>query len=104
MQQTDLPRFDDSPANWAGPELAKTPERWIHELSAEELADIERVVARHGGRADDLTCLRLADCEMPVLAPRLKRIRKELLDGCGVSLIRGLASDAMTLREAATAF
>ncbi len=41
---------------------------------------------------------------MPALEPVLARIRHELLDGCGVALIRGLQVERFNIREAATAF
>lgn len=100
----DFPRFDDSPANWRGADLAWLPERWAHVLTDEEAGDLERVVAEHGRRDIDLMQLTREDVAMPALAPTLARIRAELLDGCGVALIRGLDVAGKTVREAATAF
>ncbi len=104
MRPANLPRFDASPANWQGPELAARPEVWIHDLTAAELADLAAVIARHGTRGDDLVCLTRDEVALPVLAPTLARVRRELLDGCGVTLFRGLPVERYTLREAATAF
>lgn len=99
-----FPRFDASAANWKGPELASTPELWTHELSTAELADLDAVIALHGDRADDLTALKQADAPMPNLAPRLARIRSDLLDGHGLALLRGFDVARYDLRQAATAF
>ena len=57
MPTPQLPRFDRSPANWTGPQLAASPERWIHDLTAGEIADIDALLALHGRREDDLTNL-----------------------------------------------
>ncbi len=103
-QETAFPRFDDSPANWKGPELAANPGRWTHSLTADELAALDRVIAEHGDRRDDLVNLTLNDVPMPALAPRLKRIRDDLLNGHGIALIRGFPADRYTLRQKATAF
>ncbi|MDX2159028.1 MAG: TauD/TfdA family dioxygenase [Hyphomicrobiaceae bacterium] len=100
----DFPRFDASPANWKGPELAAKPERWLHLLTPAEIAELSAVVARHGNRTDDLSHLTLADVAMPALAPTLARIRRELLEGSGVMLIRGFDVAGLSTREAATAF
>src|SRR5205823_9117324 len=104
MPTRQLPRFDRSPANWTGPQLAASPERWIHDLAAGEIADIDALLARHGRREDDLTNLTRGEVEMPTLGPVLARIRHELLDGCGIALIRGLPVERYTMREAATAY
>ena len=60
-----FPRFDASPANWKGSDLAKTPDRWMHDLSAAELGDLEAVIAAAGDRTDDLTNV---TAERPALA------------------------------------
>jgi len=103
MAQT-LPRFDDSPANWRGPQLAAAPERWLHELSPAELGDLDDVVERHGRRTDDLTAMTLAEAPLPNLAPRLAEVRRSLLDGVGLALLRGFDVERYDLRQAATAF
>src|SRR4029453_10211726 len=69
MPTPQLPRFDRSPANWTGPQLAASPERWIHDLTAGEIADIDPLLARHGRREDDLTNLTRSEAEMPTLGP-----------------------------------
>lgn len=104
MPPAAFPRFDASPANWTGLQLAATPARWIHDLTAAEIADLDSVIARHGDRAEDLIGLSHDDAPLPVLGPVLRRIRHELLDGCGVALIRGLPMHRLSIREAATAF
>ncbi len=100
----DFPRFDASPANWKGPELAAEPDRWVHILTAAERRDLDDAVSRFGGNDIDLVGLTIDDAPLPNLAPRLARIRADLLDGCGVALIRGFPVDGLSTREAAAAF
>src|SRR5262245_18324170 len=104
MPALQLQRFEGSPANWTGPQLAANPERWIYDLTAGEIADIDALLARHGRREDDLINLTRDDVWMPTLRPLLARTRRELLEGCGIALIRGLPVERLTMREAATAF
>jgi hypothetical protein len=104
MPTPQLLRFDRSLANWTGSQLAASPERWIHDLTAGEIADIDALLARQGGREDDLTNLTRSEVEMPTLGPVFARIRHELLDGCGIALISGLPVERYTMREAATAY
>jgi Taurine catabolism dioxygenase TauD, TfdA family len=104
MPTPQLERFDGSPANWTGPQLAASPERWIHDLTSGEIADIDALLARHGRREDDLINFTRNEVEIPALGPVLVRIRHELLNGCGIALIRGLPVERYTMREAATAY
>lgn len=97
-------RFDDSPANWKGPELAAQPERWMVNLSRAELDDLDAVIQRHGKRTDDLTNLRPEDLHLPVLGERLESVREQLLNGVGLALLRGFEVQNYSLREAATAY
>ncbi len=97
-------RFDDSPANWTGPELAAQPERWMFELGRPELDDLDAVIRKHGARSDDLTNLSLDDLALPVLGPRLAQVRDQLLNGIGLVLLRGFDVQQYSLREAATAY
>lgn len=99
-----FPSFDASPANWKGSDLAKTPDRWMHDLSAAELGDLEAVIAAAGDRTDDLTNVTVDDLPLPHLAPKLKEIKANVLDGVGLTLIRGFPVDRYNLRQAATAF
>lgn len=104
MDAPTFPRFDESPANWKGPQLGAEPDKWVHELTPGELADLDRVIDAHGARDDDLIGLTRADAPLPELAPRLARIRDDLLNGHGLALIRGFPADRYTLRQKATAF
>ena len=46
MPDADLPRFDDLPAAWLGPDLAARPERWTWRLTPEQVADLDEAVLR----------------------------------------------------------
>lgn len=104
MDGPSFPRFDGSPANWKGPDLAATPERWSHDFSAAEIDDLRAVIARHGDREDDLIEVSRDDVDMPTLGPKLAEIREQLLNGCGLALLRGFPVQDFDLRQAATAF
>ena len=100
----DFPRFDSSPANWKGPDLSATPERWMFDLTGAELDELDSLIQRHKHRTDDMTQLRLEDLPLPVLGVRLDILRDQLLNGIGLGLLRGFQVQNYTLREAATAY
>ncbi len=91
------------PAGWTKEELAARDD-WIHELSAAEIADLDAAVADvlAGGKA--LKDLTKADFPFPVLAPVLEEIARDVIDGRGFVLIRGVPVDRYNRLEAAIAY
>ena len=83
-----------SPAAWAPGQMAGAT-RWTHVLDADDIADLDRVVARAQALAVDIRALRREDAAMPVLGPRLARIREDLIHGRGFALLRGMPLDRM---------
>ncbi len=88
-------------AVWRGPEMAARSD-WIEPLSAAEVEEIEAAV--HANAQADIAQLRAAHFPLPLLAPRLARIRADVLHGRGFALLRGLPVQRWTLRQSATAF
>ena len=89
-----------TPQCWYGPDMARRPELWTHELAAEEVAEIEAAVAR----LDGVPILEIAREPLPKLEGRLARIREEVLHGIGFQVIRGLPVGRWTVGRAAAAF
>lgn len=104
MNHEPLPRFDDAPYAWRGPEMAARPERWIWELSAEEIADLDAAVERLDAGGGDIVDLTAADAPLPRLAGKLGALQDDLIDGIGFRLIRGVPVQRYSLRRSAIAF
>jgi len=101
MAELPMPRAPvDDPADWRGPALEKSHD-WIHHLEPAEIEDLGeclRAVQSRGLRMDQIT---RADFALPVLAPKLARIRREVLHGRGFVMIRGLPVERYSKLEAA---
>ncbi|MDX1484358.1 MAG: TauD/TfdA family dioxygenase [Alphaproteobacteria bacterium] len=80
---------------WYPQDLAGT-DAWVYRLSAREIADIFDAVARVEARGFDIKDIAEEDFPLPVLAPALADIRKELMEGRGFALIRGLPIEGRT--------
>jgi len=104
MNDDTLPRFDDAPSAWRGPEMADKPERWTWQLSADEIANLDETVLRLDATGRDIVDLTAADAPLPVLADRLTAMRRDLMEGIGFRLIRGVPTERYSLRQAAIAF
>jgi hypothetical protein len=107
----DTPAFDlggipariAGAAAWYGPDMAKRDE-WIEALSPREIAEIDRATEALAARDIELGKIRKADFPLPTFAPRLARIVREVLDGRGFALLRGLRIEQYDVRRTAIAF
>ena len=99
----DLPPEQTGAAAWAGPEMA-TRADWAEVLTAVEVAEIEATALPWSVEAVDIAVMRAADFPLPRLAPRLARIRADVLTGRGFALLRGLPVQRWPLKLSAAAF
>ncbi len=99
----ELPPLQTGPEVWAGPEMAARRD-WIEPLSQAEIAEIEAAAGRLVRSEVDIAALKPDDFPLPTLAPRLGRMRAEVLCGRGFVLLRGLPVERWPLRLSATAF
>ena len=93
------PPVRDSSA-WYGSDLAAKTD-WIEHLSETEIAEVETAVRQF---ADSPTRPVTDSPSLPSLAPRLRKLLEEVLNGRGFVLIKGLATERWSKREAAIAF
>ncbi len=99
----ELPPELSGPDVWLGPEMAASTD-WIEHLSAKEIAEIEAAAEPVAASRADIAGLRVQEFPLPTLAPRLARIRHEVLRGRGFALLRGLPLEHWPLRRSAAAF
>lgn len=104
MTAPDLPRYDDDPAAWLGPDMAQRPEHWIYELTPEQAAELEQTARRLDGDGVDIVEITAGHAPLPAFAAELTAFRQDLLHGIGFCLIRGVPVERMTLRQSAIAF
>ncbi len=91
------------PAAWTGSALALRTD-WIHQLTPDEIGDIERVTASVRASATPREQLTRADAAFDALAPSIAAWRDVLAHGRGFVLVRGLPVDRLTPDEAAAAY
>jgi hypothetical protein len=98
-----LPPAVSGPSAWYGPEMAKRTD-WVHTLSAGDVAEIERAMRPLADREADIARITKAGFPLPTLAPKLASVCKEVIDGRGFTLLRGLPVERWSIRESATAY
>jgi hypothetical protein len=90
LPQDGLPPEVRDRSAWYGADLAASDD-WKERLSDEEIGEVERAISTEND-------------QLPTLAPRLRRILDEVINGPGFVLIRGLSIEGWTRRAAAEAF
>jgi hypothetical protein len=89
---------------WFGPEMLKHKENWITILSPNEIRELEiagELVAASGMKLEEITA---KDFPLPTLVPKLLELRRELINGRGFALLRGLPSEKYTEQESSIIF
>ena len=98
-----LPPEIEGPSAWYGPDLTRRQD-WLENLSTAEVAEVECAVKRLASESCDFVMIRREDFPLPTLAPRLRRLVDEVLNGRGFVLLRGLPVGIWSRRESAIAF
>jgi len=102
-KMTNLLRAIEGPAAWYRADMVRS-EEWLHELAADEISEIDAAVEKVLRRGIDIIDIERDDFELPTLGPTLDRIQKEVVEGRGFVLIRGVPVDGRSMREKAIAY
>src|SRR6185503_9122377 len=86
-------------AEWRRSDVADTTS-WTELLSAGELVELDRALSHAKSKSTDVLRLGKDDFPLPSLGPRLKHIERELIDGRGFVLIRGIPRDKYDKQDA----
>jgi hypothetical protein len=91
-------------STWYGPDMAKRTTEWIQQLSASEIAELEKAAEPLLKGEQNIASLTAGKFPLPTLGPKLAALRKELISGRGFTLLRGLQVSNYNEREAGTIF
>ena len=86
---------------WLGPAIAKNKD-WTHTLTAGEIHELESIADAVDGQ--DIATLGANDFSLPALDPVLSHIRRDIVDGRGFALLRGLPVADWSLERTAAAY
>ena len=101
---TDVPSRQESELTWYGPDLNADADKWVIQLSAAEIAEIE--VAANNVAAHDRPIVEINkdNFPLPLLGPRLKQLSTQLIDGIGFALLRRIPVAGYSVQQAAAMF
>lgn len=103
FSKVDLPPEVVGASAWYGPEMSARDD-WIYRLTANDIAEIEQAMAPLVGREADIAQIRKADFPLPRLGLEIASICKDVVEGRGFALMRGLPVEGWTMRQSATAY
>lgn len=99
-----LPRRQQHPAAWYGPDMAAKPASWTSTLSSTEIAEIEAAADAVLATGAGPVVLDASKFPLPTVGPRLAALRNTLIKGRGFELVRGLPLHEWPREKAAAAF
>ncbi|KAJ5340419.1 hypothetical protein N7541_009543 [Penicillium brevicompactum] len=100
----DFPLIHTGPTVWKAEDYRDCPELWTHRFSAEEIREIGRASDEFIRNETPLTGISKQNFPLPNLSVRLEELRKDLIDGKGFFLFRGLPVREWDLQKCATAY
>jgi len=77
---------------------------WVEQISADQIGEVEAAVRNLEESGVEVEKITAEDVPLPKLAPRLRGLLDEVLNGRGFVLIRRLPIERWTRRQAAIAF
>jgi hypothetical protein len=94
----------DGPSAWIGADMRKREAEWSYRLSPAEIAEVEAATRAVRERGLDIADISREDFPLPTLGPVLERLRKEVLEGRGFVLVRGMPVAERPIEQSATAY
>jgi hypothetical protein len=98
-----LPPPVTGPTVWYGPEMMNGTD-WVHVLSEDDVTEIRTAMRPLVDRQANIARITKTDFPLPTVAAKLAAICKEVIEGRGFVLLRGLPVERWSIRESATAY
>ena len=100
----DIPDTLTGPAAWLGSEMAGRPSRWLYRLQPQEITDLEQAAAKFLATGRDMATMTAEDFPLILFDAHLAYVRRDLMQGPGIMLLRGLPVQRYDRQTAAAIF
>jgi hypothetical protein len=97
------PEVLETACEWNAQDVAD-PEQWTEQLTAAEVRELDGALAYARAKSDNLLDISKAEFPLPTLGPRLAKIERDLIDGRGFVLLRGLPRERYSNDEMCLAY
>ncbi|KAI1844198.1 hypothetical protein JX265_002971 [Neoarthrinium moseri] len=99
-----FPKRIEGPTVWKPEDYSNNPERWVHQFSEEEIAELSGAADKFMELGLPLTGIDKDNFPLPGLAPSLASMRREMLNGKGFILYKGFPVDQWGNHKSAVAY
>ncbi|ORY68577.1 uncharacterized protein BCR38DRAFT_335096 [Pseudomassariella vexata] len=99
-----FPREITGPTVWKAEEFVNDAEKWTHTFTADEIAEVSATAEAFIETGRPLTGIAKDHFPLPNLSARLEVLRKDLVDGKGFFLFKGLPVQKWGLHKSAVAY
>ncbi|KAK9426271.1 putative TauD/TfdA-like domain-containing protein [Seiridium unicorne] len=99
-----FPKRIEGPTVWNPEDYSNNPERWVHQFSEEEIAELSGAADKFMELKLPLTGINKDNFPLPGLAASLASMRREMLNGKGFILYKGFPVDAWGNHKSAVAY
>ncbi len=100
----DLPTSLDGPAAWSSQDMLDDKQQWLTHLSVSEIEELESAACAYLKSGKDIGEICAQSFVLPQLSATLAELRRDLLEGHGVRLLRGLPTNTYSASVSAAIF
>jgi hypothetical protein len=94
----------DIPSAWRGEDMAAHPERWLVELTSDDIAELEQAAEAFLATTPEIGQISKEHFPLPRFGAHLAELKRKLITGIGFEVIRGLPIEKYSQQLAATIF
>lgn len=100
----NIPTILTGPAAWLGSEMRKSPNRWLYQLSSDEISELENAARSFLDLNKDIGEITRETFPLDRFASKLAGLKGTLLKGAGVEVLRNLPIAKYSQKFSATIF
>ncbi len=102
--KSEMPPLQTGKSVWYGPAMNQRKEAWILTLTATEIIELESAAEKFQQRGNSIGEMDKKQFELPIFSKKLAALKKQLIEGIGFGLLKGLPIANYSPKEAATIF
>ncbi|MGO1118022.1 TauD/TfdA family dioxygenase [Rhodovibrionaceae bacterium A322] len=99
-----LPAVQTHATAWYGPAMMAQPDRWVFHLDSQDVGELKAALNSAEKQRLDITELNQDTFVLPSLGPKLRHLQRDLVEGIGFALIKGLPIEEFSTWQAAALF
>lgn len=102
--ETAIPARIEIPSAWRGEDMAANPNRWLINLSSDDIAELEQAAHSYLAKTKEIGQITKERFPLPQFGKHLEKLKETLIHGIGFEVLRGLPVEKYKQEFAATIF